>query len=386
MDILSKMPSAKEFYQTYWNKKPFVVKKYIDEGFLAEVLDENELAYLATCEEVESKLIYKNPAEDKSKRWTVEFGPFDEQKVSSLPESDWTILVQNVESYHYGTSKLFDYFNFSPQWLRDDIMVSFSPKGGTVGPHTDSYHVFLVQGKGSRHWEVATSPCNDHAFEEDTPLKILKKSISGDNVTVSSGDVLYIPPHVAHEGVSLEESLTFSIGFLGPNKEEMLSSYADYLMQNREDVRYQGEGLNESDSGFSISNSSVKQFKESMLKLMESDHFENWLVQYFSNGVAPVADDQEEPKSFAGFEKELSVEERIYEIYPIKLSVIKKSDNVYAVGCSGYFLEVNKTELDLLSMLSKEKSLKCHQIKNSSESILNLFYNLYLEEMIGFDN
>jgi len=150
--ILDKFPDPKEFYETYWGKKPFIVKQSIDPSIFDSLIDGNTLAALAMEDDVKSRIVI---TEKTGHKWTCKHGPFEEEAFSDLGENNWSLLVQNVEQYHTDTSQLLQHFHFSPRWLMDDIMVSYSTTGGTVGPHTDSYHVFLVQGQGKRRWKIS---------------------------------------------------------------------------------------------------------------------------------------------------------------------------------------------------------------------------------------
>lgn len=273
---LSSLPSEIDFYETYWNKKPFLIKAGIDELILSELIGADELAGLSLEEDVRSRIV-------KSGDWSCEHGPFDEGAFASLGEKNWSLLVQDVEKFHPPTADILKYFEFSPCWLIDDVMVSYSVPGGGVGPHLDSYHVFLVQGMGKRRWKIGTAPIEDEKFVAGLDIKILKEDFDGDEVEVTAGDILYIPPKFPHSGETIDESLTYSIGFLGPSIAELLVEYGQYIEeQDNINVRYDGNKLDKVSSGENMSTGEVANFRASLSDALNSDHFEKWLRGYFS--------------------------------------------------------------------------------------------------------
>lgn len=285
--ILDKFPSPEEFYKTYWRKKPFVVRGGVAPALFDKFIDGDTLAGLALEEEIKSRLVMTAPTGGK---WTCEHGPFEEDRFSTLGEENWSLLVQNVDQYHEGTAALLESFNFSPRWLLDDIMVSYSTAGGSVGPHTDSYHVFLVQGIGRRTWRVGATPLEKEDCIEGLELKVLKEGVEGDDIEVTMGDVIYIPPNFAHEGKTIENAMTFSVGFLGPKMSELLIEYGYYLEQEEtHNTRYVGQGLNVESAGVEISTSAKDTIKNEMVSALHADSFSQWLVEYFS----PNKDDED---------------------------------------------------------------------------------------------
>jgi 50S ribosomal protein L16 3-hydroxylase len=219
---LDALPSIVDFYAHYWNKRPFLVRDAIDKTVMDGLIRPDELAGLSMEETARARMVTR-------KDWACQFGPFTEEDFNTAGKPPWSLLVQNVEQFHTDTATLLRAFNFAPRWLMDDIMVSFSTKDGTIGGHIDSYHVFLVQGQGSRRWTIGREPVIDEEYIDGLDLKILKYPIDGNTVEVTSGDILYIPPHFAHEGTTLDDALTFSVGFLGPKLSELYDAYGQHL-------------------------------------------------------------------------------------------------------------------------------------------------------------
>ncbi len=289
LTILNKFPSSEDFYKTYWNKQPFVVRQAIEPAVFNELIDGDYLAGLSLEEEIKSRIIKTMPSGGE---WSCDFGPFEEDVFTELGEENWSLLVQNVEDYHTDTAKLLAFFDFAPRWLMDDIMVSYSTKGGSVGPHIDSYHVFLVQGMGIRRWKVGHHPIPDAEYIPAQDLKVLKHPFEGTDIETQIGDVIYIPPQFAHEGITTEEALTFSVGFLGPKVSELLIEYGHHLEQvDRHNARYSGNGLTAQCAGFSIHKDAENTLRHNLLTAIESDEFSIWLTEYFSKSPSEYEDD-----------------------------------------------------------------------------------------------
>lgn len=288
MKILEAFPSSEEFYREYWGKAPFVVRGGVPEEVIARCIDDESLAGLSLEEDVKSRLVITAPEGGK---WACEHGPFDAARYEVLGDGHWSLLVQNVEQYHVETADILPFFDFAPRWLMDDVMVSYSEEGGSVGPHIDSYHVFLVQGQGRRTWRVSDAPIRDEVYIEGQDLKVLRDGFTGQSVEVSCGDVIYIPPAFGHEGTTLETAMTFSVGFLGPKLSEMLVEYAHYLEGAGLDARYSGQGLNAKSAGAEIDARAVEQVRGDLVAALSGDGFARWMAQYFSQPTHMDADD-----------------------------------------------------------------------------------------------
>ncbi len=278
--VLSQMPDVVELYQEYWNKKPFLVKGLVETEITRHLISAEELAGLSLEEDVRSRIVKKgNTPSD----WSCDHGPFEESLFSSLGERNWSLLVQDVEKHHVPTGKLMEPFSISPRWLIDDVMVSYSTPGGGVGPHVDSYHVFLVQGAGRRRWKVGFDVIRDEHYIDGIDLKILKDPFDGQVFEVECGDVIYIPPGIAHEGETLEAGLTYSIGFLGPSLSELFVEFGHYIEeQEKLNWRYDAGLLDHTSAGEEMSDDEVSNFKSALAETIASHHFEKWLKNYFT--------------------------------------------------------------------------------------------------------
>lgn len=210
--------TATTFLERYWQKSPLFMPAAI-RGTMRPNITRNELAWLATLDDVESRIVFCDRTNDCT-RYRVETGPFDPDFLRGLPERDWTLLVHDVEKHLPGMRRLFRYVPFIPDWRIDDLMISFAAPGGGVGPHRDNYDVFLCQGIGIRDWRYSISSVDEDRTASDD-LVLLREFRDGCHHTTRAGDILYLPPGVAHWGTARKACMTYSIGMRSP------SFYAD---------------------------------------------------------------------------------------------------------------------------------------------------------------
>lgn len=219
--------SPAQFLAEHWQTRPLLIRGALPD--LVNPLDPDELAGLACEEGVESRLIEEQGPDGP---WQVSHGPFDDATFARLPEGHWSLLVQAVDHYVPDVAALMAHFDFLPSWRLDDIMISYAPPGGSVGPHIDQYDVFLLQTSGKRHWQLG-GPVSDQApIIAGIDLRILEHfEVEKDaDWVLEPGDMLYLPPGWAHHGVSQsEDCMTVSVGFRAPSADETITSYADYL-------------------------------------------------------------------------------------------------------------------------------------------------------------
>ncbi len=223
------------FLRDYWQKKPLLIRQALP-GFTPE-LDADDIAGLACDELAESRLISGSYPEHD---WALRYGPFSEQDFASLPEANWSLLIQDVEKHYPPARSLLDEFSFLPSWRIDDLMVSVAGPGGSVGPHTDQYDVFLLQVEGSRRWQIAET--FNPALLQDCELNVLQSFTPEQEWVLEPGDMLYLPPGVAHHGVALDQCMTWSVGMRAPSTADLLQSLGEWLAQNREEGQRYGDG------------------------------------------------------------------------------------------------------------------------------------------------
>ncbi len=212
------------FLQQYWQKKPLLMRDAIQNPDF--FLGPEELAGLACEDEIESRLVTQND----QNQWALQHGPFNEETFAQLPDKNWTILVQDVDKYFPEIARLLGEFHFIPSWRFDDIMISYAVPGGSVGPHIDTYDVFLIQARGCREWQIDTR-VNHQALLPDLPVRILAEFDAEHRWLLKPGDILYLPPGVAHWGIAQDDCMTWSVGLRAPSQQEMLDSFAQYLLE-----------------------------------------------------------------------------------------------------------------------------------------------------------
>jgi 50S ribosomal protein L16 3-hydroxylase len=211
----------------HWQKKPLLVRGALP-GF-APLLDRAQLFELAGREGVESRLVSQGDA-----GWTMRRGPFARRSLPPVSRPGWTLLVQGVDLHHDGVHQLLNQFRFVPDARLDDIMISYATDGGGVGPHTDSYDVFLLQAQGRRRWRISAQ--KDRSLVEGVPLKILANFQAEQEWVLEPGDMLYLPPGYAHDGVAEGECMTYSVGFRVPSRGDMAREMLQRLAEDAADL------------------------------------------------------------------------------------------------------------------------------------------------------
>ncbi|OED49820.1 cupin [Endozoicomonas sp. (ex Bugula neritina AB1)] len=250
------------FLRDYWQKKPVIIRQGF-KNFVAPI-NANEVAGLACEEDIESRLIYRD-----GERWKAESGPFT--NFEKLGDKGWSLVIQALDNWSEAAAQLLEPFRFIPNWRLDDLMVSFATPEGGVGPHIDSYDTFICQGTGVRNWRVGDK--GDHTeFAAHAALLHVEPFEAIIDSKVYPGDILYIPPGFPHDGVTLEASLSFSIGFKTNSTTSLMSGLADFLIDNelsKEQIE-DPHRLATNNSG-AIDSDDFLLIKKNMLKLLEND-------------------------------------------------------------------------------------------------------------------
>ncbi|NVD44760.1 cupin domain-containing protein [Qipengyuania atrilutea] len=225
---------TKRFLAETWQKRPLLIRDAWHHW--SNPLEPDELAGLACEAEIEARLV-RQPAPG---RWEVEHGPFAHEDFGALGDCPWTMLVQAVDHHVAEVAALIEPFRFIPDWRIDDVMVSYAVAGGGVGPHFDQYDVFLVQGLGHRRWRVGRRCDETSRLLPHDELRLLADFDPIDEWVLEPGDILYVPPGFAHDGVAEEgDCMTYSIGFRAPSRADLVSAFADHVLDTLdEDDRY----------------------------------------------------------------------------------------------------------------------------------------------------
>jgi 50S ribosomal protein L16 3-hydroxylase len=212
--------SLREFFARYWQKRPLLVRGAWPG--LRDPASVSDLFRLAARDDCESRLVLR-----RGTRWTLRRGPLAPAALRALPARHWTLLVQGLNHFAPEAERMMRRFAFVPYARLDDVMVSYAAPGGGVGPHADSYDVFLLQGRGRRRWRIAVR--GDRALDPRAPLRVLRRFRAERDWVLEPGDMLYLPPGVAHDGVALEPCLTYSIGFRAPSARSLGTEFLGFL-------------------------------------------------------------------------------------------------------------------------------------------------------------
>ena len=204
----------------HWQREPLLLRGAFTA--LRDPLSPREVMALSGSPDAVSRLVVR-----RGTKWSVEHGPIPASRFKQLPRRDWTVLVQDTNHFSADAAALLEAFDFIPHARVDDVMVSYAVPGGGVGPHVDSYDVFLLQGRGRRRWQISRQ--RDHAFVPGVDLKILRRFKAEQEWILEAGDMLYLPPGIAHHGIAETECLTWSIGFRAPADAEIAAGFLDFL-------------------------------------------------------------------------------------------------------------------------------------------------------------
>ena len=213
------------FMRRNWQKRPLLMRGAFRN--FENFIDLQTLSSLALREDVESRLIRRH-----ARRWRVDHGPLENADLAAMPSRNWTLLVQDIQHHLPDAWQLLRAFNFIPDARLDDLMISYAAPGGGVGPHYDSYDVFLIQAHGRRAWRVASQ--FDRRIRRDVPLKMIHPFDAEHEWILEPGDMLYLPPGIAHDGVALDECITLSVGFRAPRSYELALAFLQELGASHE--------------------------------------------------------------------------------------------------------------------------------------------------------
>jgi len=241
--------STEDFLEGYWQKSSVFMPQALPAD-LPE-LSADELGWLATLDDVESRIIFSLPDGDITD-YRVEHGPFDEKALAALPQENWTLLVQDVEKHLPDFRRYISGVSFIPDWRVDDLMVSFAAPGGSVGPHRDNYDVFLCQGTGQREWRIAAADADLRAVEYGE-LSLVEPFDDASPATADNRDVLYLPPGIAHWGIATDSCMTYSIGMRAPTSSEFTAGVSrifatDIDCDKSDELFYEDPDLSESEA------------------------------------------------------------------------------------------------------------------------------------------
>jgi 50S ribosomal protein L16 3-hydroxylase len=367
--------SPKQFLKEYWQKKPLLIRQAIP-GFKG-ILDANELAGLACEEDVQSRLVSFSRG-----RWLLEDGPFPEARFARLPKRHWTLLVQGANHHLHEAAALLQRFNFIPHARLDDLMVSFAPDGGGVGPHFDSYDVFLLQGLGQRRWRISQQ--KDLTLVEGAPLRILKDFRAEQEYVLEAGDMLYLPPHVAHWGIAIGDCMTYSIGFRAPSAQELAIQFLGYLQETITlDGIYTDITLGLQKHPAEISDDMVKRVNAMLKKIRWNKEMAgDFLGTYLSEPKPHITFDVPPNISLAAFRKALMTKGLKLDL---KTQALFHEDKFFI---NGEHVVMGTDWSSCLKYLADHRQLTPNMLQSKlldDAGLMDLFFNWYLAGYVNCD-
>jgi 50S ribosomal protein L16 3-hydroxylase len=274
------------FLRDHWQKKPLLIRNPWDDW--RNPLESDELAGLACEDSVESRLVMRDAG-----RWNLEQGPLDESRFGQLGGRPWTLLVQAVDHHVPAVAALIEAFRFIPDWRIDDVMVSYADDGGGVGAHFDHYDVFLLQGLGRRRWQLGAMCDDNTALLPHDDLRLLADFEPVDEWILEPGDMLYVPPGVAHNGVAVgDQCMTYSIGFRAPSRGELIAGWSEHLLAELgDDDRYTDPDLMVQPNPGEIGSDALDRLHGMIAEALgDRDAFARWFGQFSTTPKNPDID------------------------------------------------------------------------------------------------
>lgn len=351
-----------QFLQEYWQKKPLLVRAALP-GF-QPVLTREELFALAADQDVESRLVRAGA------EWQLEHGPLEE--LPPLEEKNWTMLVQGVNLHNDDADALLQQFRFIADARLDDLMISYATDGGGVGPHFDSYDVFLIQAHGQRRWRISAQ--SDLELEPGLPLKILRNFQPEEEFVLEAGDMLYLPPHYAHDGVAIGECMTYSVGFRAPSYQELGENFLQFMTDTIDlPGRYADPDLQVAKHPALISRQMIERIAAEIQKVQfTDDDILVFLGEYLS-----------EPKPSVFFdppEKPLTEKRFAQQAAKVGVKLARKTRMLYAdsgLFVNGESFELSRADRPCLHALANQRKLDGSACAAAGSDVAEALYTWY---------
>ena len=330
--------SYQQFLSEYWQQKPLLVRQAFN-GSPVDISPE-ELAGIACDTDAPSRIV----TEQGEEPWASLFGPFDNGTFESLPESHWTLLVNDLERYIPELRQIIKEFRFIPDWRLDDLMLSYAVEQGSVGPHIDDYDVFLIQTSGERQWRINSRDNYNKETLKDCSLSILKQFDSDNDWILKPGDMLYLPPNIPHYGISQDNHcMTLSVGFRAPSQRELIYNWVDSIGNSPEfSQRYNDKERLFQPNPSEITQDDIDALSNIIKKGLDSkkDTISLWLGKHLTEtkGDSAINDDNtgealQEDKSFSQNHKRKSW---------LRLAYIKDKDKIHFFADGNHYIVTNE--------------------------------------------
>jgi 50S ribosomal protein L16 3-hydroxylase len=370
------------FLRDYWQQKPLLIRNAFADW--SNPLEPDELAGLACEPEVESRLVVGAQGS-----WAVEHGPLAEARFAALGQEPSTLLVQAVDHHVPEVTALLAPFRFIPNWRIDDVMVSYATDGGGVGPHFDQYDVFLIQGHGQRRWRVGQHCDDSSALLPNDELRLLADFQATDEWLLEPGDILYVPPRIAHDGVAVgDDCMTYSIGFRAPSRHELITSFADDLVAEMEDDdRYADPGIARQANPGEISAAALAALHQMITeKLADRNAFAKWFGEYTSAPKYPEVDwTPEEPAEADDLRSWIANSEPLTRNPASRFSFVRAEGGAVILFVDGESFDAAEDAASFAELLCAQDSMVVDVSLTQSEPAMALMAQLYNQGSIAFD-
>jgi len=314
--------NPEQFLQEYWQKKPLLIRQAFPN--FESPITADELAGLACEPEVNSRIVIEKGGDHE---WQAIHGPMDEDIFASMLETHWTLVVNDVEKYLPDFAEITDKFRFIPEWFLDDLMISWAADQGTVGPHVDLYDVFILQGSGTRRWQINTQPIDENNYIPDIDLRLMKEFNPELEWILNPGDMMYLPPGVAHHGVSLGESISYSVGYRATSHHDLLNDFMVFITEDLAiDKTYRLTDLSLQKNPNEIKPAAISQLRDIFTEYLNPNHpaLESWFGRFVSDPKANY-DSYSENDNVDSFEQLLSYP-TLYRHPASRFAFIRKND------------------------------------------------------------
>lgn len=368
------------FLRDYWQQKPLLIRSAWD-GW-SNPVDPDELAGLAYEDMVQSRIITRS-----EQAWELEHSPFPESRFTQQSRDPWTLLVQSVDHHLPSVAALLDPFRFIPNWRVDDVMVSYAVDGGGVGPHFDHYDVFLVQGLGRRRWEIGALCDDNTALMPHDGLRLLADFQPTESWILEPGDMLYVPPRVAHRGIAVgDDCMTYSVGFRAPSRAELIEGWADDMAAELTDCdRYDDPQLAQQDNPGEISAAAIARLQGMIAEtLHDPRRFARWFGQYNTAPKNPEIDWRpDEPATADDIRAWLAAGTPMVRNPASRFSFIREAASSVLLFADGQCFACTDDAAEFAQRVCAQAQLAV--APDVSEATLELIAALFNEGSVGFD-
>ncbi|MFK5985489.1 MAG: cupin domain-containing protein [Pseudomonadota bacterium] len=356
--------SIDDFLHNYWQKKPLLIRQAIPA--FKSLITAEELAGLSLEEHIESRLMIEQGLDGQTP-WQVKTGPLEEELFAQLPETNWTLLVQEANHHLPQLQELTDYFSFIPNWRFDDVMISYAVKNGSVGPHSDQYDVFLLQAEGQRHWHIAEYATTDKDLIENIDCRILKEFHSQQDWVLNPGDMLYLPPGVLHHGIAIDDCMTYSIGYNARTNGDILTGIIPYVMESGLlNNYYRDPELIQQLSSGEISNIALDKMQQQLQELFkDKQQLRHFFASYLTESLNPHnMPYEQEPITITQLKAYLDEQGYLYRNEVYRYAYIITDDGLYNLYINSHKIELSKQLMEFIPVLTGNRILKAELISN----------------------